>query len=128
MLKLNCEVCLLDIDAFYNDSFNVVALNQRLLSSAIVLPQGGKILSSGRVVILRDKVCVVEEFNLITIASLSQRFKSNIAVVLKQAPVQGHNSGASENTRWYLVLVSVDPGSKQDLKSRTTYFTTMYSR
>jgi hypothetical protein len=54
---LSCAVCLPDIHGFYEHSFNIVALNRKLLSMAIGHRQGPKLLAPGRVVILRDGVC-----------------------------------------------------------------------
>jgi hypothetical protein len=45
-----------DINAFYDASFEILALNERLLTMAFDHPQGAKSLLSGRVVILRDGV------------------------------------------------------------------------
>jgi antiviral helicase SKI2 len=54
--KLNCDVCSTDIYALYDNSYEAVRLNHQLLSMAATHPQGVKLLSSGRVVILRDGV------------------------------------------------------------------------
>ena len=54
--KLNCDVCSTDIYALYDNSYEAVRLNHQLLSMAATYPQGVKLLSSGRVVILRDGV------------------------------------------------------------------------
>ena len=56
MEKLSCEVCLPDINEYYDDSHDVVAINQRLISMAMCHPQGVKLLASGRVVVLHDGV------------------------------------------------------------------------
>jgi antiviral helicase SKI2 len=56
MPKLNCEVCLPDINEYYDDSYEIVANNQRLISMATGHPQGAKLLASGRVVVLHDGV------------------------------------------------------------------------
>lgn len=57
MPKISCEVCLPDIHQYYDDSYDIVANNQKLISMAISHPQGARLLASGRVVILRDEVC-----------------------------------------------------------------------
>lgn len=54
--KLKCDLCLSDINAFYDESFEILALNEKLLTMALGHPQGAKSLSNGRVVILRDGV------------------------------------------------------------------------
>jgi len=60
LLKLSCEVCLVDINEFYDDSFDIVALNQIILSKAVSNHHGSKLLAPGRVVILHDEVfCLI---------------------------------------------------------------------
>jgi antiviral helicase SKI2 len=59
MQKLSCEVCLPDINRYYDDSHDVVENNQKLIALAIGHPQGAKLLTSGRVVVLHDGVRVV---------------------------------------------------------------------
>lgn len=54
--KLKCNICRPDIESFYDDSFNVVEMTQRLIEMAAGNPQGSKALVSGRVIILRDGV------------------------------------------------------------------------
>ncbi|KAJ7508688.1 ATP-dependent RNA helicase [Mycena galericulata] len=94
--KLSCDVCQPDINAYYDDSFAIVAANQRLLSMAVSHPQGAKSLASGRVVILRDG-----------------HFRSNnLAVLLKPAPVATSESGVLEKVRTYFVLALVDADTK----------------
>ncbi|KAJ7269314.1 antiviral helicase [Mycena haematopus] len=94
--KLSCDVCQPDINEFYDDSFAIVSLNQRLLAMAVSHPQGVKSLASGRVVILRDG-----------------HFKSNnLAVLLKPAPVTTSESGVLEKVRTYFILALVDAETK----------------
>ncbi|KAJ7292904.1 ATP-dependent RNA helicase [Mycena rebaudengoi] len=94
--KLSCDVCQPDINALYDDSFAIVASNQRLLNMAVGHPQGSKSLASGRVVVLRDG-----------------HFRSNnLAVLLKQAPVATSESGVLEKVRTYFVLALVDADTK----------------
>ncbi|KAJ6520244.1 ATP-dependent RNA helicase [Mycena sanguinolenta] len=96
LAKLSCDVCQPDINEFYDDSFAIVSLNQRLLAMAVGHPQGAKLLASGRVVILRDG-----------------HFKSNnLAVLLKPAPITTSESGVLEKVRTYFVLALVDPDTK----------------
>lgn len=56
MDKLQCDICNADIELFYDTSRSVVEFNQLLLSMATNSPHGQKVISSGRVVILRDHV------------------------------------------------------------------------
>ena len=56
--KLECTVCTADIDPFYELSSEAVRLNKELLKQAAWLPAGGKLLCPGRVVIVRDGVCL----------------------------------------------------------------------
>ncbi|GLB35762.1 putative DSHCT [Lyophyllum shimeji] len=94
--KLECDICLPDIDSFYDDSFDIVELNQRLLAMAVAHPQGAKSMMGGRVVILRDG-----------------HFRTHaVAVLLKPAPVQTLESGLLEKVRTYYVLALVSPETK----------------
>lgn len=57
MPKLSCDVCEPDINRYYDGSSQIVGRNQRLILMAASHPQGAKLLSSGRVVVVRDGVC-----------------------------------------------------------------------
>jgi antiviral helicase SKI2 len=57
MPKLSCEVCSPDINEYYDDSYDIIENNQKLISMAAGHPQGAKLLASGRVVVLHDGVC-----------------------------------------------------------------------
>ncbi|KAJ7204463.1 antiviral helicase [Mycena pura] len=96
--KLNCNVCQPDIEGFYDDSFAIVSFNQRLLAMAVSHPQGAKLLASGRVVVLRD-----------------MHFKSNLAVLLKPAPVVASEAGILEKVKTYFVLALVDAETKSHI-------------
>lgn len=52
---LDCAVCHADIDRFYDESLKIIEDSQKLLG--IALEQGSRILSPGRLVVLRDGVC-----------------------------------------------------------------------
>ena len=54
---MDCEVCSSDIEAFYDISAEVARKNTLLIQAAATHHQGNKTLSSGRVVLLYDKVC-----------------------------------------------------------------------
>jgi len=56
MPKLDCNVCLPDIDLYYDETAEIVEKNRRLLEIALRHPEGSKILNAGRVVVLRDGV------------------------------------------------------------------------
>ena len=56
MRKLDCDICLQDIEDYYDTTVSMIEHNQRLLSMATENPHGARVLSSGRVVILRDGV------------------------------------------------------------------------
>ncbi|KAF8910025.1 ATP-dependent RNA helicase [Gymnopilus junonius] len=94
--RLGCPKCLPDIELHYDQTKDIVANNQKMLDIAQGHPQGSKILSAGRVVILRDG-----------------HFRdSNVAVVLRQAPVAASVSGILNKMRTYFVLAWVDPDTK----------------
>ncbi|CDO73133.1 hypothetical protein BN946_scf185007.g187 [Trametes cinnabarina] len=95
MPQLSCDVCSLDIEAYYDTSFNIVEMNQRLLAMAAATPQGSKLLSSGRVVVLRDG-----------------HYKWNIGVLLKQAPSALATSFGGEKVKLYFVLAMVSPETR----------------
>ena len=56
MRRLECDTCLQDIEDYYDTIVSIIDHNQRLLSMAANNHHGAKLLSSGRVVILRDGV------------------------------------------------------------------------
>lgn len=56
MKKLDCDVCLSDIQSYYDICAQIVDLNTQLLALASSSPQGSKCLDQGRVIILRDDV------------------------------------------------------------------------
>lgn len=56
MRKLDCGICSQDIEDYYDTTVSIIDHNQRLLSMAAGNPHGSKVLSPGRVVILRDGV------------------------------------------------------------------------
>ena len=56
MPKLDCNICLPDIDLYYDETAEIVEKNGRLVEIALRYPEGSKILNAGRVVILRDGV------------------------------------------------------------------------
>ncbi|KAI0361085.1 antiviral helicase [Trametes cingulata] len=98
--QLSCDVCTPDIEAYYDTSFDIVDMNQRLLTMAAGTPHGSKLLSTGRVVVLRDG-----------------HYKSNIGVLLKQAPNALANShpsvSSSEKVKLYYVLAMVSPETRK---------------
>ena len=56
MPKLDCNICLPDINLYYHETWDIVEKNKKLLEIALRNPQGSKILNTGRVVVLRDGV------------------------------------------------------------------------
>lgn len=54
--KLDCPICATDIGTHYDQSSDITVKNQRMLELAVTHRQGHKLLSAGRVVILRDGV------------------------------------------------------------------------
>lgn len=56
MRTLDCSICLQDIEDYYDTTVGMIDHSQRLLSMAAGNPHGAKLLSPGRVVILRDGV------------------------------------------------------------------------
>lgn len=94
--RLECDICLPSVESYYDNSYDVVNMNQKLLSMAVAHPQGARLLSAGRVVVLNDG-----------------HFKKNtIAALLRQAPVQASDDGVLSKVRTYYVLALVDPATK----------------
>ncbi|KAF8665387.1 hypothetical protein AX16_000406 [Volvariella volvacea WC 439] len=98
--KLECEQCSPSIDLFYEFSSEIVNANAKLLRMASEHPQGAKILSPGRVVILRD----------------GHFERNNVAVILKQAPALATESGVFEKVKMYYILAWVSPETKGNKK------------
>lgn len=96
--KLECHTCLQDIENYYDTTVGVIDYNKRLLSLAAASPHGVKLLSSGRVVILRDG-----------------HFNSNVGVLLKPALPQ-----ASDGSKMYYVLAMVDSLTKSKKNDKDT--------
>ena len=98
-----------DINLFYDESFDILALNERLLTMAIGHPQGSRSLQNGRVVILRDGVRRLFSLSLFHFERAPKHFKSNTAaILLKPAPLQTLESGRFEDVKAYFVLALVD--------------------
>ncbi|KAJ3879674.1 antiviral helicase [Lentinula edodes] len=94
--KLHCDLCTPDIEDYYDNSAQILYLNQRLLSLATRHSRGNKYLDAGRVVILRD----------------GHFQHNNIAVLLKLAPAQVTEINTKEKLKTYFILALVD----EDLK------------
>lgn len=93
---LECEICSSDITDYYTCCAQMVSLSEQMLTAAVNHPQGHKILSSGRVVVLRDS-----HFN-----------KNNLAVLLRPGAAQASIAGQSDTTKTYFVLALVSPETK----------------
>ncbi|KAL1661387.1 NUC185 domain-containing protein [Schizophyllum commune] len=94
--KLSCDICVPSIESYYDDMNDVVNMNQKLLSMAVSHPQGARLMSAGRVVVLNDG-----------------HFKKNtIAALLRQAPVQASDDGVLSKVKTYYVLALVDQATK----------------
>ncbi|KAJ7597378.1 antiviral helicase [Mycena floridula] len=94
--KLSCEICRPDVEDFYDGSLTLVELNQKLLGLAASHPQGVKLLSPGRIVVLRD-----EQFPT-----------NNIAILLKPAPAQLLSESVLDKTKFFYVLSLVESSEK----------------
>ncbi|KAK0208953.1 antiviral helicase [Desarmillaria ectypa] len=96
MDKLQCDVCNADIELFYDTSRSIVEFNELLLSMATNNPHGQKVMSPGRVVILRD-----------------HHFKmNNAAILLKRTPIQTSDPANADKSKKYFVLALVDEAIK----------------
>ncbi|KAF8963922.1 antiviral helicase [Flammula alnicola] len=94
--KFECPSCLPDIERLYDQSLSIAEKNQKLLEIALGNPQGSKILTAGRIVILRD----------------GHFGSNNIGIVLKQAPGQALDTGVLTKVKTYFILALVHPNTK----------------
>ncbi|KAI9444948.1 antiviral helicase [Lactarius indigo] len=90
--KLECDICLGDINICYDTSAAIVNTNQQLLKLASTHMQGLKSLSPGRVVVLRDG-----------------HFSWAIAMILKQSPT-------SEKVKHFFVLALVGRETDEEVE------------
>jgi antiviral helicase SKI2 len=96
----------------------VVERNQLLLEMASRHPQGIKsVLNSGRVIVVRDAVCVISnDRSCITSDRRLQHFSSSVAILLTVAQVPVASSGTIEQVKTYYVLALVDEDRKSGKK------------
>lgn len=57
--KFECAICSPDIEFHYDTTLAITEKNQKMLNISLGHPHGSKILSGGRVVVLRDAVRVL---------------------------------------------------------------------
>lgn len=119
MRSLDCSVCLQDIEEYYDTTVNIIDHNQRLVSMAADNPHGARLLSSGRVVILRDLVSkrrFVGRFDRgpEELTKIPQHFNFHVGVLLKPSP--GRASGGA---KMYWVLAVVDSHTKSGKNGET---------
>ncbi|KAG1754810.1 ATP-dependent RNA helicase [Suillus paluster] len=92
MPKLECDVCLGDIEHYYDLSLQVVGLNIKLCTMVTSSPSNANLFGSGRVVILRDG-----------------HFKrGNVGILLKPDPRQASSFAG----KLFFVLAMVDQETK----------------
>jgi len=97
--KLTCELCLPDIEHYYDASLEAVELSRQLADLA-VKSRGSKFLAPGRVVILKDG-----------------HFRTgNVGVLLKPAPKPVTQAGKMEDIATYFVLALVSPDTKSGVQ------------
>ncbi|EGO31119.1 ATP-dependent RNA helicase [Serpula lacrymans var. lacrymans S7.9] len=89
--KLQCEVCLPDIEHYYDDTSTIVQHNGRLLAMVISNPSNSNMLASGRVAVLRDS-----------------HFRSNNVAILLKADLRQPSSFG----RRFFALALVDQSTK----------------
>ena len=107
---LDCDACGPDIERFYDTSFEIVELNDQLLVMAT--QAGGRHLTPGRVVILRDGVSSTALERLCgTHLGHSQHFKWNLGVFLKVVPTSVKS--AENKEKLYYVLAMASPDTKK---------------
>ncbi|KAF9531825.1 antiviral helicase [Crepidotus variabilis] len=94
--QLECSLCKPEIETLYARCVGIRDTNQKMLEMAIGNPQGSKLFSAGRVIILQDG-----------------HFRNgNVGVVLKRAPIQTLDSGILARSKTYFILALVDGNTK----------------
>ncbi|KAJ3535718.1 hypothetical protein NMY22_g6357 [Coprinellus aureogranulatus] len=94
--RVECDICGQDIERFYDACYDIAKRNESLLQLALSSPQGAKLLAPGRVVVVRD----------------GHFSGTNLAILLKQAPVPTLESGLIGQVKAYFVLALVTPETK----------------
>ncbi|KAG1774053.1 ATP-dependent RNA helicase [Suillus placidus] len=92
MPKLECDVCSVDIERYYDLSLEIVGLNNKLCTMVTSIPSNANLFGPGRVVILRD----------------GHFRRGNIGVLLKPDPRQASSFAG----KLFFVLAMVDQETK----------------
>ncbi|KAL7418292.1 Antiviral helicase ski2 [Cryptotrichosporon argae] len=92
--QVDCEVCKPDIEAFYDLSAEIVRLNYDFLKMVCWAPVASKLVSPGRVVLLRDG-----------------HYDGNLGVILRNAPIIVRD-GVRKDSKAYWVLALVSRAQK----------------
>lgn len=112
MPKLECDVCSVDIERYYDLSLDIVGLNNKLCTMVTSSPSNANLLGPGRVVILRDGVCYLPITTLMTTDRApiyNQHFRQgNVGVLLKPDPRQASSFAG----KLFFVLAMVDQETK----------------
>lgn len=88
-------------------------MNQKLIDMAVSHQQGSKLISSGRVVVLRDSVSLPKNpIESKKLTAFKHFYPSNIGILLKAAPPQKLESGLIQKVKGYFVLALVHPDIK----------------
>jgi len=129
MQRLDCDICLQDIEEYYDTTVDIIDHNQRLLDMSMGNHHGAKLLSAGRVVILRDGVSKRRfvknpsaRTERLTEFPIPQHFKSNVGVLLKPGPAR-----VSGEPRSYWVLAAVDSHTKDRKNGKAVNDNQLYS-
>ncbi|KAG9011591.1 hypothetical protein FRB93_002652 [Tulasnella sp. JGI-2019a] len=93
--KVDCDVCAPDIRLLYDVSAEILNTNEKIITLASTHPQGLKILTPGRVVVLNDG-----------------KYRNKLAVIIKPAPPSIVIQEGSDKRKAYFMLVSVDLATK----------------
>lgn len=92
MPKLECDLCSVDIERYYDLSLEIVGLNNKLCTMATSIPSNANLFGPGRVVILRD----------------GHFRRGNVGVLLKPDPRQASSFAG----KLFFVLAMVDQETK----------------
>ncbi|OCF39629.1 antiviral helicase SKI2 [Kwoniella heveanensis CBS 569] len=100
--QVECDICKIDIDAFYQLSSEAVRLNTAVIKQASFAQNATKMFVPGRVVVLRNG-----------------HLPGNLAILLRSAP-SIVTDGVKSDAKAYRMLVLVTPGQKskkEDVKA-----------
>ena len=116
--KLSCELCLPDIESYYDVMADILDFNYRMMSFDEARRRKGskQLLQCGRLVVLVDGVSPIFPPAISAQSNLGcafQYFKGKLAVVLRESVAPASTDGVQTKDKTYEVLALVDPATKE---------------